>query len=182
MSFWNLDDGESAKDVGTNYDAGGGNFDPIPDGTSVLAMIDEAKWDTNKENDEYCSLRWTVVKPEAFGNRKIFQKLWLTDPKPGTKDAAKDRDKAKRMLAAIDANAGGKLMKLDKRPTNEDLAVCLTNKMMVIRLGVWDIDGKSGNWVQAVSPKSAEISDVKAKPKPKPKAPVDDIDNDDVPF
>ena len=50
MSFWDLSDGANAADEkSTEYEIpSGGNLDPIPDGSSVLAMIDEAKWDQKK--------------------------------------------------------------------------------------------------------------------------------------
>ena len=43
MGFWNLSDGDNAAKTGTEYEIPGGNIDPIPAGSSVLAMIDEAK-------------------------------------------------------------------------------------------------------------------------------------------
>ena len=172
--FWNLSDGGTAADTGTDYEVpGGGNFDPIPDGSSVLAMIDEAKWD-EKNEAEYISLRWTVLSPDEYKNRKVFQKLWVTDDDPSAKDrekAAKKRDKARRMLAAIDANAGGKLTAKPGKPTDESLTACLTNKPMIIRLAEWEVkDAQSGdmirgNWVQAVAPKSKGIDVKAASPK-----------------
>lgn len=175
MSFWDLTDGSNAADnKQTEYEIpGGGNLDPIPDGSSVLAMIDEAKWDS-KDDAEFVSLRWTVLSPDEYKNRKVFHKLWVTDDDPGAKDAdkaAKKRDKARRMLAAIDANAGGKLTAKEGKPTDESLTGCLTNKPMIIRVAVWSIKSRetgediSGNWVQAVAPKSAGIDVKEAAPK-----------------
>jgi hypothetical protein len=79
------------------------------------------------------------------------------------------------MLAAIDANCGGGLMKLQRKPTDEDFAMHLTNKPMVIRLGLWELkqtDGLigKGNWVQAIAsadkPVNVDASKVaKAQPK-----------------
>jgi hypothetical protein len=169
MSFWTLSDGEEATETGTSYEVpGGGNFDPIPAGSSVLAMIDEAKWAENKEGDEFLSLRWTILEPAEYAKRKIFQKLWVTDADPSVKDAAKakaKRDKAKRMLAAIDANAGGKLARGDGRPTDDKLATCICEKPMVITLMVWEINNPgdprgsaNGNWISAVAPKAAGVN------------------------
>ena len=195
MSFWDLSDDKSAADTGKEFDGGGGSMEPIPDGSSVLAMPDEAKWDTDKENNEFLSIRWTVVKPEQFLNRKVFQKLWLSDDDPKAKDPVKKRDKAKRMFAAIDANAGGKLLKKQSKPTDDELALALTNKMMVIRVHVWEMEGDkgamSGNWVAAVSAKDKELRiGASASPKaqartnmPSRQAPAFDSDlDDDVPF
>jgi len=166
MGFWDTSDGEDVKSNTTGeFDAGGGNMGVIPDNTSVLAVIDEAKWDKNQSGDRFVSLRWSVLQPEEFANRKVFQKLWCgADADPRAKDADKKRDKAKRMLAAIDMNAGGKLLAKPVEPTDEMLTSCLTNKPMVIKVMVWDMrdpqtgDIAQGNWVGAVAPKSAPRS------------------------
>lgn len=195
MSFWDLSDGESAATGEKEYEQATGNLEPIPDGSSVLAIIDEAKWGETRDRDaEFISLRWSVTGPEEYINRKVFQKLWVTDDDPNTTDAdkmAKKRDKAKRMLAAIDANCGGKLARKAARPTDDDLALALTNKPMVIKCMVWEMKGtdgtmNSGNWIAAVAPRSKGV-DVKAAKEPAAKsAPAassfgDDLD-DDVPF
>lgn len=195
MSFWDLSDGESAATGEKEYEQATGNLEPIPDGSSVLAIIDEAKWGETRDRDaEFISLRWSVTGPEEYINRKVFQKLWVTDDDPNTTDAekmAKKRDKAKRMLAAIDANCGGKLARKAARPTDDDLALALTNKPMVIKCMVWEMKGtdgtmNSGNWIAAVAPRSKGV-DVKAAKAPAAKAQSaassfgDDLD-DDVPF
>lgn len=175
MSFWDLSDGETAKDTGTDYEIPGGNLAPIPNESDVLAIVDEAKW-TEKNGDEYLSLRWSVLEPEQYKNRKVFHKLWVTDIDPQAKDEAagvKKRDKARRMLAAIDANAGGKLGRKDGKPSNDDLAQHLCNKPMIIKCMVWEIEDRktgetiTGNWVSAVAPKNKGV-DVKDAPTAKP--------------
>jgi hypothetical protein len=175
MSFWDLSDGGSAADTGTEYEIPSGNLDPIPDGSSVLAMIDEAKWD-EKDNAQYISLRWSVLSPDEYKSRKIFQKLWVTDDDPMAKDAskaAKKRDKALRMLAAIDSNAGGKLTPKGSAPTDNDLTACLCNKPMIIKCMIWSLDDRDrpgekieGNWIAAVAPKAKGIDVKPAKPRP----------------
>ena len=163
MGFWNLSDGDNAAKTGTEYEIPGGNMDPIPAGSSVLAMVDEAKWATTQNNaEEYVSLRWTVLAPDEFKNRKVFQKLWVTDHDPNAKDHAKavaKTDKARKMLAAVDANAGGKLTAKDAKPSSDDLARALQDKPMVITLGVWESNtgGNGGNWVMAVAPKNKPL-------------------------
>ena len=164
MGFWNLSDGEDAAKTGAEYEIPGGSMEPIPEGSSVLAMVDEAKWATTQNNaEEYVSLRWTVLAPDEFKNRKVFQKLWVTDHDPNAKDHAKaiaKTDKARKMLAAVDANAGGKLTAKDAKPSNDDLAMALMDKPMVITLGVWESNqpgGSGGNWVMAVAPKNKAL-------------------------
>jgi hypothetical protein len=39
MSFWNLSDNSNAADTGGEFEAGGGNMEPIPAGTTVLAAM-----------------------------------------------------------------------------------------------------------------------------------------------
>ena len=194
MSFWDLSDGESAAETASKeYEQETGNLDPIPDGSSVLALIDEAKWSETRDRDaEFISLRWSVLEPAEYANRKVFQNLWVTDDDPNAKDsdkAAKKRDKAKKMLAAIDANCGGKLARTARKPDDDALALALTNKPMIIKCMVWERTGSygsvnSGNWIAAVSPKSKGV-DVKAsapKPAARKAALAADVDDDDIPF
>ena len=169
MSFWNLSDNTSASETGKSFEMGGGDMEPIPANTSVLAAPDEAKLD-NYEGDEYISLRWTILAPKEYANRKVFQKIRVFDPD------TKKSDKAKRMLAAIDSNAGGQLIASGQEPTDALLTKCLVNKPMLLKLQVWEMNDKKGNWVAAVSPRAA-TSDT---PAPATKAAADIGDN--VPF
>jgi hypothetical protein len=166
--FWNLSDGEDVKEIAGSgeFDAGGGNLLPIPAETSVLAAIDEAKWDKDNDGNRFISLRWTVLGPDEYKNRKVFQKLWVTDADPRTKadKVAAKRDKAKKMLGAIDTNCGGKLLAKGVAPTDESMTSCLTNKPMVVKVMIWEMrdratgDMARGNWIGAVAPKSAPQS------------------------
>lgn len=158
MSFWNLSEGELDKSGA--FETGGGNMEPIPADTQCLAMIDEAKWTHTNNGEEYLSLRWAVISPAEFKNRKVYHKLWVTDADPKAKDPAKKRDKAKRMLAAIDFNAGGKLAASTEAPTDESLTSALTRQPMIIKVMLWTIEDavtgetKKGNWIGAVNAKS----------------------------
>lgn len=175
MGFWDLSDGENAAKTGGSYEMPSGNIEPIPAGSSVLAMIDEIKWDMKPTGEEYVNARWTVIAPDEFKNRKVFHKLWVLDLDPSAKDetaGTKKRDKARKMLAAIDANAGGKLTAKPGRPTNDDL-LHLTNKPMVATMMIWSMpDTRNGgmmhgNWVSAVAPKAEkDIHVAEAKPLP----------------
>ena len=161
--FWGLSTGEDATDdVSTSYEVASGSFDAFPEGTKLLAMVTDAEWRTNDQTGlENLSLTWTVVKPEEVANRKVFQSLWLTDLQPEAKDPEKKRDKARRMFAAIDANAGGKLAKKPGKPDAEAILIALANKQMLIRLGEYEGKTRDGgtvqrNYVQAVGPKTGE--------------------------
>lgn len=177
--FWGLSDGEQVKST-TEFEQAGGSMQPIPDGTQVLAAIDEAKWD-DKDGNEYISLRWTVLKPDTYKNRKVFQKLWVMGNNPNHKDPKKQGDTAKKMLAAIDGNCGGNLLAGGK-PTDSDLQSNLIGKPMVVKLGVWEMQGAmgdtmSGNWVQMVAPKEKGVSEA-PKAAPAQSAAIDD----EIPF
>lgn len=177
MSFWNLTDTNEKLDTTGSFDAGGGDIAPIPKDTQVKAACDEAKWDSHN-GDEYISLRWTVLAPDEYKNRKIFQKVRVLD------DDSKKADKAKRMLAAIAANAGGGLLKVEGKPTDADLQSNLLMKPMALTLQVWEMerdDGTtmSGNWVQQVAPlKAGSKPATKKKPEPE----LVDEDDDDIGF
>lgn len=136
-----------------SFEMGGG--EPIPANTVLPAMIDEAGWE-EYQGARFIKLRWVVYDGE-HKNRKVFQKLHVTD-------SAK-RDRAMSMLAAIDANCGGKLMTLETEPTQTDLMSALLNKPMHIKVDVWETDdGKKGNWVAAVAPNKPNAAPAAAAP------------------
>ena len=101
--FWKLSDNTDLTTQGTDgaFDAGGGKIEVIPEGTQLLAAIDEAKWDRNLDGDKFINIRWTILQPEELAGRKVFQKLWVSDADPRAKadKVAAKRDKAKKMLA-----------------------------------------------------------------------------------
>lgn len=177
MSFWNLNDGSSAAS-GSEFEMGGGDFEPIPANTELVAVIEEAKWDSY-EDDQFISLKWRVAQPEEYGNRVIFQKLrvYNADPAKG--------DRQKRMLAAIDANAGRKLVSLGREPGDQDLMSALAGRMMAIKVQVWEMQSRetgedmTGNWISAVSPASGAA---KSAPAQAPAQPAPGGLDDDIPF
>lgn len=191
MSFWNTSTGESAITESKSFEIeGGGNLDPIPDGSHVLAMINTAKWETVRNGvEEFINIKWEILKPAAYENRKVFQKLWVDELDPGQKDKEKaiaKKDKALRMFSTIDLNAGGRLSKLKGRPDDDDLAAALSSKMMVIGLRVWEMPGSNdetatGNWVYFIGDKSSELKEGVAKARKATASLKKDMD-DDIPF
>lgn len=176
-NFWDLSDGDDIANVGTTFETGGGSMEPIPNDTTALAIIDEAKWDQDRDGNSFVSLRWSILAPQEYKNRKVFHKLWVDDFKPNQKEPEKYRDKQKRMLATIDKNAGGKLSGSSKRPTDESLGISLTNKPMQIKIMTWEAqksDGSMGrgNWIAAVSPKSGAAAPARKV----------ETEDDDAPF
>lgn len=154
----------------------GGEFELIPDGIICRAIIDEAKWFSVGEGEKKAkklSLRWMVVAPDEFDNKRVFQNLWVEDLDPAAKDGKKAedrRDRDRQMLMAIDFNAGGGLLRTGDL-SDENLISCLTNKTMVIR--VRKMEPKDGgtkrNYVDRVEAKShptsssSEVAAAKAK-------------------
>ncbi|WVH13952.1 hypothetical protein CASP1_00029 [Alcaligenes phage CASP1] len=172
MSFFQLSDGTNAAQNATGeFESGGGDIAPIPKNTNVLASCDEAKV-SEYQGDRYVDLRWVVLQPEEYKNRKVFQKIRVWDA-----DSEK-RDKAIRMLVAIDANCGGKLAASGQEPNDINLQQAVLNRPMVLNLQVWEMNDKKGNWVSKVSPRKNQQQ--QQQPAPVQQAPVD-LDQD-IPF
>lgn len=188
MSFWQKQDG-SAVELSTSFESGGGEIVPIPNNTMLVAAIEEGKW-SEYQGEHYINLKFRVMRPQEYANRVLFQKLKVFDAKKG--------DKAKAMLGAIDANCGGKLAKLTDAPEDMDLMTALVGKPMAVKVQVWDIDGKKGNWISAVAPAKqtspqAQVRQAPTRPtppqntrngyQPQRGAPVNQLDDDsDIPF
>lgn len=185
-NFWDLNDGSKAES-GAEYEIEGGDLEPIPAKTGCIAAIEEAKWD-DYEGDRYINLKWRIAKPDQYSNRVIFQKIKVFGTSRD-KDPSATADKAKRMLAAIDTNAGGKLMKVQGEPTDQDLMTALMGKMMAIKVMVWKMKGddgemRTGNWISAVAPSKGNTQPARPTQQPtaQPAASADDDFDDDIPF
>lgn len=170
MSFFKKSDGTDAAAKATGTVESGGNS-VIPDNTTCLAMITECAWYTDTtRGDTYISATWTMAKPAEYANRKVFHKIRVMD------SDSKKRDKALDMLAAIDKNAGGKLAANGTEPTNADF-VNLMNKPMLVKVNVWEMNDRTGNWISKVSPRT------ESAPAQPAASPVPDIAGvDDLPF
>lgn len=185
-NFWNLNDGGNAiQGAQGSYEIEGGDLEPIPAKTGCIAAIEEAKWD-EYDGDRYISLKWRVAQPQQYANRVIFHKVKVFGTSRD-KDPQATADRAKRMLAAIDANAGGRLSKIQSEPTDQDLMSALMGKMMAIKVMVWEMEingeQRKGNWVSAVSPVKGGQASAPAAAAPQPPAqPAAANWDDDIPF
>lgn len=170
MSFFDLSDNSKVSTDG-KFEINTGSV-LIPNDTTCLAMIDEAGW-SEYQGDEYINLRWVIAEPKQYADRKVFQKLRVYDTD------AKKADKAKQMLAAIDANAGGKLMASGEDPTDMMLTKALINKLMLIKVMEYEFNDRKGNWIAAVAPRSgkAPAAEPATRKAPAP-APADDFESD----
>lgn len=175
MGLFNLSDGSKAGGE-TEYDASEGFGVPLPDNTEVLAACTQIEWD-EYEGEEQIRTVWTMVMPAEYKDRKQFHNFRINH------DDERKADKAKKMLAAIDAAHGGKLAALDRLPTDEELGRALISKLMVLKVGYYDMrdqGGREGNYIKAVSPRKAGTiaEETVKKATAKKAAPVDD----DIPF
>lgn len=182
--FWNLSDGTQAE-TSDEYEApqGGG---VIPDNTNVVALIDEAKWETRQtDSKEYLSVRYNVLEPADFAGRKVFQKLWLTDDDPNAKNPNKKRDNAKRMLMALYGITGA--TPPSGKPTDEELMTNLSNKPLWAKVMVWSMDDRDnpgekieGNWIAHVA--KVEGKEVSSGQAPAPASANGAGLDDEIPF
>jgi hypothetical protein len=146
----------------------GTEIELIPKGTQLLAYIEDASIETFN-GEKFIELKWRVNKPAEYANRMIFQKLRIWDADQ------KKRNRAMLMLAAIDANSGGVIASQAREPDDALLSRALLNKPMIVKVEIWDIDGKSGNWICAIA----------AKPKGEvvaPQAPTNTTPSSEIPF
>ena len=177
-NFWDTEEPISATG---EFEAGGGNFEPIPSGTQLIAAIKDAAIENTDRDGDFIKLQWGVLDGE-YKNRVVFQKIHVFS------DDARKAEKAKRMLAAIDANCGGALMKARVEPTGDSIRAALLAKPMYITVMVWEMEGDkgfmSGNWVNAVAPMRKSTTPAPAT-KPKQRAstppPAEEFE-DDIPF
>lgn len=175
MGLFTLSDGSKVTGE-KEYDASEGFGVPLPDNTEVLAACTQIEWG-EYQGVENIKSTWTVVLPAEHKDRKIFKTFYVNDPKPLT------ADKARKMLAAIDATHGGKLAAMDRDPTDEDLGRALISKLMVLKIGLLEKEGeKARNYVKAVSPrKTGAVAAEPVVKKAAAKKAVDNLD-DDIPF
>lgn len=165
--FFRTSDGQEIGNE-KEYDKSGGFGDPLPDNTDVLASVDTIQWD-EYQGEWSIKIQWQVVAPEQYKGRKIFHNLKVED------NDLKKADKNLKMLRAIDAMHGEKLFKLNRKPKDEDLAAALVSKLVVLKLGLWEIEDektgnvRNGNWVKAVSERKGALPAPSATPAAAPK-------------
>ena len=84
-------------------------------------------------------------------------------------------DKAKRMLMAIDHNCGGKLAASGEAPADHNMPAALCAKPMMVKVQVWEINDKKGNWISSVAARDSGPQRVEQAPTMDANAKGDDI-------
>ncbi len=200
--FWGNDDNDSTGAAET----GGGEYGVVPKGTRCKAHIEDVEWafydPKTEENPDglnipYIKAKWAIELPSDYDGWTVPHALKINGENPKDEYYRADKqekkiESAKNMIRAIDKNCGGKVFALRREPTNEELQRYLIGKPMYITLDVWEIGGKSGNWVRKIEPLNAGNSQQQSKSvqkrmetqKPQQKnasSNFDDMD-DDIPF
>lgn len=172
MSFWDTTDGTKA----TGHVEESGGFAPLPL-ADYPVMLEDAKV------NEYEGRRTVQFKTriiEGFGkNRVVFLSLKAWD------EDGKKRDRALQILAKVYALTNATLP--EDEPDDVSLSQ-LCDKPLTFKLDVYDINGKTGNWLVNVKEYGAKADAPKAtggKPKavvasrPAPEMSDQDLD---IPF
>ena len=145
MSFF------SGIEVSKEY-SGANAFEVLAEG-QYKAMIEEIGLAEYDKIGSYVNAKWIILEGAAE-NRTVYQKIKCFEDVAarvkGTEDAVVER--SKKMLLAIDANCGGKLLASGKEPGDSVLMLALANKPMMINLQIWEMGDKKGNWVSGVAP------------------------------
>lgn len=176
MGFWDTSDNKKAFDsASSSFSYESNEYRLIPDDTECLSRIKDIKW-LDYEGVFYINVVWSILEGQ-YKNRLVFQKIKVNE-----RDASK-RDRAVKMLAAIDSNAGSKLPKHDNAPTDEELSLSLVGAIMIVVVGEWEISGKSGNWVKAVKPSGEHDSASNHEPASASQDIADEEElSDEIPF
>jgi hypothetical protein len=186
---------EMPESTGDYEQKGGGPV--IPEGTRVLASVEEIKTQTfDGSSHESLNLKWRVEEPEEYNNRVFYQTIKINGTDPLSQYYNKDKQDTQikdafKMLSAIDKNAGGNIGKLMRKPTDAELTQYIVAAKMWVNLGVYnnkqiirkvsaflDIDEPSK---QAVNGIASAFSDAKIPASETGKIADDDIDMD-IPF
>lgn len=79
MSDW-LNDLDKKYEQAEAADAGSGNFDPIPEGKTVLVIAKEQKSDqVGEKGTPVCKVTFEVESPEEYAGKRIWHDFWLTE-------------------------------------------------------------------------------------------------------
>jgi len=187
-SFWNSG-GEDVRQK-IDYEADlptGEGFEPLPDKTKVLALVTEAGIG-EKDGDRYAFATLEIIKPAAYAKRKLFPRFWVYDDNPHAADKEKKRANDLKRFTKLDGACGGKLARKDNIPSNDDIALALTGKQVIVQVMLMtpkEAGKEPFNWFADYWAKGQkEIVEVAVPTKGATSKPsfADDDDDPDVPF
>lgn len=184
-NWWSTSDGEDLRGTDASKELPSGSFEPLPNNTKVLAVVDSAG-KAERDGNYYAEATMTIVKPEGYANRKIFAKWWIFDDNPHAPDKKKKRDNDMRRFVKMDAACGGKLAKAGREPDGNDISMAFINKQVIVQVMLMEPKdgGEPFNWYADYFPKGAkELSEGPARKVKQESRPVDDdLDDDSIPF
>lgn len=126
----------------------------VPGGTKAIAALEEIKWD-EYQGTEKVKVRWKLATT-SFAKQVVFQNINLYDPDEGK------AFRAANVLRRLFMLTGAPIP--DSKPTDADFAQ-MVGKMAGISIEIWEIEGKSGNWISEIQPsKGFESEDGKDMP------------------
>ena len=182
IDYW----GEMPESTGDYEQKGGGTL--IPEGTRVLATVEEIKTQTfDGSSHESLNLKWRVEEPEEYNNRVFYQTIKIngSDPLSQYYDESKQEKQIKAafaMFSAIDKNAGGNIGKLMRKPTDAELTKHIAYAKMWVLLGVYNnkqlVRGVSA--FRSIDEPSKQATNATAPKTPANQVGADDVD--DIPF
>ena len=83
-NFW---DTEEPISTTGEFETGGGNFEPIPAGTQLIAAIKDAVIENTDRDGDFIKLQWGVLDGE-YKNRVVFQKIHVFSDDANTPEKA----------------------------------------------------------------------------------------------
>ena len=121
----------------------------VPGGTKAVAMLEEVKWD-EYEGHRKVKARWKLASG-GFTGRVIFQniELYAVDRNNNNEPDPKKSFRAANVLRRLFMLTGASIP--DHEPTDADFAQ-MVGKMAGISIELWEMNGKSGNWVSEIQP------------------------------
>lgn len=152
---WATTDGKEIE-VTERVQVGGGIIPKDSKGVAVISKITLESLTNRQTNkvEDLVNIVWKFTegqdtKGKDLVKRTCFQKLRLWDEDEGK------ANNARLMLSALDnILTGGEMRKAELDIDKETLQLLANGNEALITVGVWNIDRKEGNFVQAVAPAS----------------------------
>ncbi|AUR91794.1 hypothetical protein NVP1164O_58 [Vibrio phage 1.164.O._10N.261.51.A7] len=148
MGFFDQFAHEGKKVDGSEENATVQTSSIVPGGTKAVAMLESVKWD-EYEGNRKVKAQWKIAAG-TFTGRVVFQNIELFAKKFGTQEAdEKKAFRAANVLKRLFMLTGAPIP--DVEPTDADFAQ-MVGKMAGISIELWEMNGKSGNWISEIQP------------------------------